>query len=192
MSFKFTIGGLISQNVKPLLFNPIENDQETVNKYSYLGTPVFSNLEIKGGQYLDNDGETVIFDGIRLDTCLLEVSVDKNIIRTPIDGRDGTVKQFINLGDYVINVQGIIIGTTEAVNGGFEVTDTGRVPEEEIRKLNEIFKVPQELEIVSEFLDFFDISTVVIEGGSFGQREGFRDSVYFGFSMLSDRPIELK
>lgn len=190
--FNFILDNTGFKNLKPKKFDEVDVEQEAVKKYSYLGTPVFSNLEIPAGQYKDNNGETIVFDGIRIDTVLFDVSIEKNIVRTPINGRDGTVKQYISLGDYSIACQGIIIGETDAVNAGFSVKETNLVPELEIRKLNAIFKVPQEIEVISEFLDFFDISTVVIQGGGFSQREGFRDSVYFSFGMLSDTPIELK
>lgn len=188
----FIINGLGVQLLKPNLFNVENQEEELTDRASFLGTPVFSNLEIPAGQYRNNQGEVVPFDGIRIDTVLFDVSIEKNIVRTPINGRDGTVKQYISLGDYAINCQGIIIGETDATTAGFDVSRTNTVPEAEIRKLNEIIKVPQEIEIVSEFLDFFDISTVVIQGGGFSQREGFRDSIYFSLGLLSDAPIELK
>jgi hypothetical protein len=190
--FNFDLQNLGIQNLKPKLFNVPENDQEEAFKFSFLGTPVYSNLEIPAGQYKDNQGRVVEFEGIRLDTVLFDVSIDKNIVRTAINGRNGTVKQFISMGDYAINVQGVIIGKTQANNASFDVEQTGTVPEEEIRKLNQIINCPQEIEVISEFLEFFEISTVVVEGGGFSQREGFRDSVYFSFGMLSDTPIELK
>jgi len=173
-------------------FDKPDVELEKINKYSYLGTPVFSNLEIPAGQYKNLNGETIQFDGIRLDTVLFDVSITKNIIKTAINGVDGTIKQFISMGDYEINAQGLIIGETSADNGGFSVNETNRVPESEIRKFNEIIRVPQEIEIISEFLDFFDISTIVIEGANVGQREGFRDSYYFSFGMISDTPVELR
>lgn len=189
---RFTVENLGVQALKPKLFTPQDGEQEEAAKFSYLGTPVFSNLEIPAGEYIDNDGNTIPFDGIRLDTVLFDISLEKNIVRTPINGRDGTVKQFISLGDYQINCEGIVIGESDADSAGFSVIETGAVPEGEIRKLNAIFKVPQEIEVISEFLDFFDISTVVIQGGNFAQREGFRDSVFFSCGMLSDTPVELK
>jgi len=189
---QFIVTGLGVQLLKPNLFDVESIDQEATDRVSFLGTPVFSNLEIPAGQYRDNQGQIVPFDGIRIDTVLFDVSIEKNIVRTPINGRDGTVKQYISLGDYSISCQGIIIGETDAANAGFDVSRTNVVPEAEIRKLNEIIKVPQEIEIVSEFLDFFDVSTVVIQGGGFSQREGFRDSIYFTLGMLSDAPIELR
>ena len=189
---RFITTGLGVQLLKPQLFDVESVPNEESDRISYLGTPVFSNLEIPAGQYKNLKGEVIPFDGIRIDTVLFDVSIEKNIVRTPINGRDGTVKQYISLGDYAISCQGILIGSSDAVNSGFDVDETNIVPELEIRKLNEIMRVPQEIEVVSEFLDFFDISTVVIEGANFSQREGFRDSIYFSLGMLSDAPIELK
>jgi hypothetical protein len=190
---RFLASGLGVQLIKPALFGSFDSiPNEETNKMSYLGTPVYSNLEIPAGEYKSLKGETIPFDGIRIDTVLFDINIEKVIVRTPINGRDGTVKQYISLGDYAISCQGIIIGESDATNAGFDMTETNVVPEAEIRKLNEIMKVPQEIEVVSEFLDFFGVSTVVIEGASFGQREGFRDSVFFSCGMLSDTPIELK
>jgi len=191
---KFAIKGGGIQLLKPLLFTPQEAAPEETTRNSYLGTPVYSNLEIPSGNYKDNDGNIVPYEGIRIDTVLFDVSIEKNIVTTPINGRDGTVKQFISMGDYQINVQGILTGTTTEGNGSFTVANTYEdyVPEEEIRKLNELIKIPTSLEVYSEFLDFMDISTVVIQGGNIAQREGFRDSVYFSLGFLSDAPIELK
>ena len=189
---QFNISGLGVSIINPRVFRSDLPNEEVTERISYLGTPVFSNLEIPSGQYVNNEGEVVNYDGIRIDTVLFEVSIEKNIVRTPINGRDGTVKQYISLGDYSISCQGIIIGESDASNSGFDVSRTDVVPEAEIRKLNEIFKIPSEIEIFSEFLDFFDISTVVIQGGNFAQREGFRDSIYFNLGMLSDAPVELK
>jgi hypothetical protein len=190
--FKFLIKNLALGYIKPKVFNAEIVDSETSDKSSYLGTYVFSNLEIPAGEYKDNDGKTIKFDGIRIDTVLFDVGIAKNIVLTAINGHDGTIKQFINLSDYDIKASGIIIGQSDASNAGFDVKNTNAVPEIEIRKFNAIAKVPQEIEVISEFLDFFDISTVVITNASFSQREGFRDSVLFNFSMLSDRPVELK
>lgn len=189
---KFITTGLGVQLVKPKLFTVDSVEDENAYKMSYIGTPVYSNLEIPAGEYRSLQGDVIAFDGIRIDTVLFDVNIEKNIIRTAISGRDGTEKQYISLGDYAINCQGILIGESDATNSGFSVEKTDRVPEAEIRKLNEIMRVPQEVEIISEFLDFFDISTVVIEGADFGQREGFRNSIYFSLRMLSDTPIELK
>lgn len=194
-NYKFDLTTIGLQNyVKPKIFSINDNEEEEIaDKKSYLGTPVFSNLEIPAGRYETDKGDVIEFEGIRLDTVLFDITLEKNIVRTPINGLNGTVKQFISDGDYQIGVQGIITGgSTQTESGGFHSYMSLHVPEEEIRKINAILKVPQEIEVISEFLDFFDISTVVIQGGGIAQKEGSRDTLFFNCGMLSDTPIELK
>jgi hypothetical protein len=193
-NFKFDLTNLGFQNLKPKVFSTSDNDlDEVADKQSYLGTPVFSNLVIPAGQYKTDEGVLIDFEGIRLDTVLFDITLPKNIVKTAINGQNGTVKQFIGLLDYEINVQGIITGgSSQTESGDFTTFMSLGAPEEEVRKLNAILKVPQEIEVVSEFLDFFDISTVVVEGGRIAQKEGSRDVLYLNMGLLSDTPIELK
>lgn len=190
--YNFNLANLGLENVNVREFEAPQGEAQEAARFSYLGTPVYTSLVIPSGQYIDNEGQTIAFEGVRIDTVLMDVSLEKNIVRTPINGRNGTVKQFIGLGDYAVNVQAIINGTSSEVSGGFTVENTNQIPEEEIRKLNAILQVPQEIEIISEFLDFFDISTVVIEGGNIAQREGYFDSFILSMGLLSDTPVELR
>ncbi len=166
--------------------------EEAFDKRSLFGTPVYSNLEIPAGQYTDFDGNVINYEGVRLDTVIFDVSQERNIIRTAVSGKAGTVKQFIADGDYVINCQGLITGESFKTNSGFGVQAVAGVPEEEIRKLKIICSVPKEIEVISSFLDFFDITTVVIMAPTFAEKEGVRTEVFFACSMISDNPIELK
>lgn len=191
-TYNFILDNLGLGILKPKPFIKPDYDEPTPSKYSYLGTPVFSNLEIPSGNYRDNEGVLIEYEGVRIDTVLLEVTPTKNVVKTAVSGRDGTVKQYISMGDYEIKATGIIVGQSDASNAGFDVSYTNDVPEIEVRKLDAIFKIPEAIEIVSEFLDFYGISTVVIEAASFAQREGFRDSILFNFTLVSDSPIELK
>lgn len=188
--------GFAANRLKAEIFrqNINQDPEPEADLRSYLGTPVYSNLIIPSGQYRNNENQVISYSGIRLDTILFEVIPTKNIIRTAINGTDrGTVKQYISLGDYEIRGSGILTGSSFETAGGqeFNVERLEDVPELEIRKLNEIFKVPQEIEVVSEFLDFFGISTVVVQSMGIAQIEGYRDSLLFNIDMLSDTPIEL-
>jgi hypothetical protein len=173
-------------------FGNAEPEEEQFDKTSIFGTPIYSNLEIPAGEYVDLDGNPVQYEGVRIDTLMFDVSLEKNVVRTQISGRNGTIKQFISDGDFVINCTGIITGRSSAENNGFSVSTVVGAPEEEIRKLKAICSVPREIEVVSEFLDFFDITTVVIVAPSFAQKEGSRGEIFFQMQMYSDTPIELK
>lgn len=167
-------------------------DFESFDKRSLFGTPVYSNFEIPAGEYTTLKGETISYEGVRIDTVLFDLTQERNIVRTQLSGVNGTIKQFISDGDFVINCQGIIVGKSIAENAGFSMAAITGAPEEELRKLKKIISIPKEIEIISSFLDFFDISTVVISAPSFAEKEGSRGEVIFGFQMYSDNPIELK
>lgn len=154
------------------------------------GLPIFTNLEFEFGNYQDlNTGEVIQYNPVRLDTVLMTVSMTKNVITTPIQGRSGTVKEFVNDGDFEIDVKGVLIGEGQR-----------EYPEQQMEELIRILTVPDTLEITSEYLTNFGvispggvegISQVVITDFNFPQREGFRNAQLFQFKMLSDTPIEL-
>ena len=76
---------------------------------SYLGTPVFSNLDFIGGSYKNLQGEQIEYEDLRIDTVLFDVSQQKNVVTTEIQGRNGTIKEYISDGDFAINISGLIV-----------------------------------------------------------------------------------
>lgn len=168
--------------------DPDEN--APTDQVSYLGTPVFSNLLFKPGEYKNKDGDPVEFGNIlknekneffRVDTVLIDVSQQKQIIKTNIQGVAGTVKEYISKGDYQLTIRGALVDP----NGQ-------RYPEEQVQQLKEYLEAETALEVASRFLDdIFDIQTIVIESFTFPQLEGSQNVQLFEVSAVSDDPIEL-
>lgn len=107
---------------------------------------------------------TLIFrkeDGSELEItdAVAAVSRERRIVCTDLVGRDGTVKEYINEGDWAVN---IVVGV-QAVRGGV-ITDD--YPEEELRRLREFLDEKKPLEVHSTFLDIFDITKIVIKSYS--------------------------
>ena len=73
----------------------LENGKAPV---SMLGTPVFADM------ILQNDSKGSL--KLQLLWVLLEVTQTKIIIKTPVQGRNGTVKEYISDGDYIVNIRG--------------------------------------------------------------------------------------
>ena len=183
-------------------FESFEFNEDEPDAISYLGTPIFDQLTIKGGNffeiddinkenpipYPDEDGADGF--GLVIPSVIIEVTQTKNIITTAIQGRNGTVKEFVSDGDFAITLTGLIIGRNE--NG--EVKDIGNVfPSDDIKKLITICKVPDVLTLKSTFLnDLFGINEVVVTDYNIPQREASRDMQPFQISMLSDVPIDLE
>lgn len=103
-------------------------------------------------------------DGAELEIsdAVAAVSRERRIVCTALTGRDGTVKEYINEGDWAVN---IVIGV-QAVRGGV-ITDD--YPDEELRQLREFLDEKKPLEVYSAFFDIFDITKIVIKSYSASQ-----------------------
>ena len=179
-----------------------EVDENT--PFSYLGTPILDPFTFNGGNFerRNESGEIVSVPfpdergakgvGLTIPTAIIEVNQVKNIITTPIQGRDGTVKEYISKGDYMITVTGIINGQMDEQTG--EVRDIGNVyPTADVQKLISICEVPDSLDVTSDFLGMFlkEDSKVVITDYNIPQQIGVRNFQTFTINMLSDTPINL-
>ena len=171
---------------------------------SQLGTPVFDEVIIKGGEYFElrdiKKENPVPFEGVLLQTVLLEATQTKNIITTTIQGRNGTIKEFISDGDLIVTMTGVLVGESRLDENSEvgTIVQTGNVyPNIDMAKLITICKIPASIEIISGFLSrFTDFENVdqryVITDYSFSQREGTRNLQPFQITMLSDVAIDLE
>lgn len=188
---KFILKGAAVDATKGILYRKREFDEDIpLDGRSMLGTEVFTNLTFKAGSFIPlGGGVPIAYEKLRLDTVLMTVSQTKNIIRTPIQGKSGTIKEYVADGDFEIDVSGIIVSEGE-----------NTYPTDEVEALMELFSIPDSLKITSEFLDHFGvivpkgmagISEVVITNFNFPQTKGMRNSQLFTCKMISDTPIEL-
>ena len=153
------------------------------NVRSVLGTPVFSNLEIRDGSYKigNRKGSYTGFNTKHknpLNTVLFDISMTKNIVKTPLQGVNGTVKEYISDGDFAVNIKGYLVGQGLSY------------PEQELNALIKIIKAPIALKMDSWLLKAFGIYELVIEDYSIPATE-YMNLQYFELKCLSDLPIEL-
>jgi len=148
---------------------------------SQLGNFVFSNLEFPGPiKYTDPiTGRIIRVEATTIETVLFNVSQTKNIITTPIAGRNGTVKEYISDGDFNINIKGVLT----APNGVY--------PKNEVDNLINILRAPQSIKISSWFLSMFGIYDAVVSDFNIVQIEGSQSYQPFQINLMSDEPIEL-
>ena len=148
---------------------------------STLGTPIFCDVTLKGGQYTDNvTGKVVSFPEIRFETILVTIDFAARIVKTDIQGRNGTIKEYIGEDDAKISFQGIICGSN------------GHYPALEVSKLNEWRKAPIAKGVVSTYLQNLGISDIVVEDISLPQIAGGYSYQTFTINCISDYPIEAK
>jgi hypothetical protein len=145
-----------------------------------LGTPVMANLVLKGDSYIDENGVTKVFDTVEFDTVLLTVNQTKNIKETQIQGRAGTIKEYIGLGDFEVTINTILTGT----NGHF--------PIEDLTTVKNLLAAPISIKVTSWYLQLFDIDYIVIKSYDISQVEGAYSIQPLTINAASDNEVKIK
>lgn len=146
------------------------------------GQPIFDNIFIEAVNYIEP--QTNQRRSIRqqyLSTALIEVNLPKNIVKTQVQGRNGTVKEYISNDDYQITINGAVISPYPDVP-----------PSQEVQVLRELAEAPVSVQMYSNFLGYFKIVTVVIESFTARQIEGTRNAIGFTMQCVSDEPFEIQ
>lgn len=152
-------------------------DISPILRKSKLGNAIFSDLAFDAIT-LPN-GEAI--KHIPVDIALFTVNRNKNIVVTPISGRDEDVIEYLSKKSFTINIKGIING------------DNGRYPQEEVESLIKYLEANVALPITSFYLNsLFSVYNVVVTDYSLAQDEGFYSRQKFEINCISDAPVELK
>ena len=145
---------------------------------SKLGTAVMSDLDIDP---LKDSGVSYI----QIPTVLFTVNQKKNIITTSVQGRNGTVKEYISDGDFTINVKGVLVGDNgKYPRVGFPSGTKGGV--NSVEDLTALFKLNRSVTVNSWYLRQFGITEMVITDYNFPQNEGEYSVQPFEFNAISD------
>ncbi|AZA52932.1 DUF6046 domain-containing protein [Chryseobacterium sp. G0201] len=130
--------------------------------------------------------------------CIITVNQEKNIVSTALQGRDGTIKEYISKGDFNISIMlGIVnyadIYIPNVITGlATEATyASAEYPLERIREFHEILASDETLSISSAFLSIFKIESAVVKSYALEQ-ETFGNRQSIKIEMLSDYPYEIQ
>lgn len=160
------------------LSKPPNKDKELYK--SSLGTPVVTDLTLKGGSYTSVGGQKITFNDIKFALVLISVSQSKRIVETEIQGSDaGDVIEYIGMSNYQININGIFSG------------GNGHYPIEDVNALHQLLKAPVAINVVSTYLGNLDIFNIVVKDFALGQDPGGYSQQAFSIQAISDTPVEL-
>ena len=142
---------------------------------SDLGTLMYDNLKLTIKEEGENDTT------LTLNSIQFIVSQSRNIVKTQISGRNGTIKEYNNDGDFIIRCAAKLTNT-----------DGRLFPEDDLNSFVRIAKSESEIDVISRILnDNFRIDTVVIEDYTVSPSTGASD-VRLDFVMLSETPFDVK
>lgn len=175
--------------IRPLAIrdNPYEgkvdqsDDRDPELYKSALGTPVVIDLTFESVTYTDFiQNRQITTEEIRLQTVLCSVDRPSIIVKTQIQGRNGTVKEYISKDDFQISINGIIAG------------ENGQYPEAAALAIQRMCEAPVPIPVVSRFLNGIGIYNIVVEGYSLPQVAGGISRQDFTITAISDEPLELQ
>jgi len=157
-----------------------EVEDQEVGRSRLLNTPIYSDITFNSGSYVDQNGLTQTYQSLNIELVLLSVMNTKNIIETTLQGRNGTVKEYISDGDYQIKIEGKLFGR-----------GANNYPQEDVQKLLSICLAPQAINVTSTFLKMFNVEDIVIKSYTIDQQEGMRNCQPFTLNCVSDYPLIL-
>jgi hypothetical protein len=117
---------------------------------------------------------------LRYEAVLITVNQAKKIVKTEIQGREGTVKEYIGMDDYAVQVNGVITASN------------GRHPATEISDLKKMLDAPIPIGVACAYLQNLNIMSMVVESYELGQQPGGYSYQQFSITFVSDVPQELR
>ena len=89
----------------------VKNKDIELNGSDWIGVPTLTSLAF---EYKDKR--------VELYECIITINQEKNIVTTPLQGRDGTIKEYISDGDFTISVDAAVCGYVINQNGEADFT----------------------------------------------------------------------
>lgn len=164
---------------------PFEASEHISNE----GEPTLSELrELEGQTWLTTLKITHGAKSFTFEECLISINMEKNIVTTALQGRNGTIKEYISDGDYNITVDAGV-STYQVQNEENEIDIS--YPIDAVKELQELLALPEALEVQSDFLDIFGIDSTVVKSFSL-QQETHSNRQSINIQMLSDRAYEIR
>lgn len=117
-------------------------------------------------------------EGLILESAVCSISRSKNIVITELQGRDHSVKEFINGGDFEISVSGIIC------------TPGYGYPLEAVKDFHSYMDQNKSMRIIHEVLNELGVFDIVITGYEL-PKTPYSNCQLYSFNAVSDLPIEL-
>lgn len=133
------------------------------------GMPLFQPMT-----FLGEDGQ----DDFLLESAVLDISRTKNIVTTVLQGRDTSVDEFVNNGDWEMSVSGIICA------------NEARYPLAEVLEFQKFMNLNTSIKIEHELLNGLGVYEIVIKSQDFKKTPSINLQTY-SFTAKSTMPLPL-
>ena len=146
-----------------------------------LGLPVFMQVNFHAAR---NPATAVTANGLALLDPIVTVGQAMNVVKTAIQGRRGTVKEYIGQDDYAVTIRAILATDPKADN-------RFAYPLPEVKALRALVELGVALPVSGFLLDTYGINSLVVVNVKYESLPGFVNLQAYEIECLSDEPIEL-
>lgn len=167
-----------------------EQDDPDLSSEAYLGTIINRDYiygsiifgDMPPGQaalsWVDQFGVNRSLPRIPIAVAIINADVPKNVVITDIQGRDGSVKEYIGTGDVTCTIDCEV--PLPMGNGGVDIISN---------ELYSLFTCPYAIPITNYFLNAMGVTHIVITRYSSPQKRGEYSNLYFTVQAVQDIPI---
>lgn len=122
---------------------------------------------------------------------IIQLSLSKNIVKTPLAGSDFTFKEIISANDYRINIKGFLKNNSGVQVGNIKMA-ANTYPIPELRELIALSRLNTSLRVVNDLFSYYNIELMVIEKISYPFVAGSVNYIPYEIQAISDENIELE
>lgn len=140
-------------------------------KAAWGGVPLWQPVTFQATEVNEKD--------LLLDSAVVSWNLPRNIVKTNLQGKDGTVKEFISNSDYSISINGIICSNKAAY------------PLDQVVELDKFCKKKSSIKIVHEVLNAIGVFEIVIDSYD-APKSPYINCQQYSIMCSSDSPIELR
>lgn len=125
---------------------------------------------------LEHKGKT-----LEIPLAIISITGEKSIVKTPMPGRRGSVKELISVDDAKISITGLFMSAD------------GSYPEMAVSEMNDLIQVNESIKLVSALSDLLlaPEDRVVIQSWDFPPTPGVEDAQAIKLELVSDSPFVL-
>jgi hypothetical protein len=176
--FGLNYNTLFRYKMDPESFNKMklkQIEQQSLPQSSLFGLPIFNNI------YLSiQDSANNIFKHINLDCAFITVNQTKNMVKTPISGYRGTIKEILSILDYDVKIEGIFSGDDY---NSYDKVDNKLNDNDVFKSLVDICNYAGDVSIQNDFLiNKFGINTISIDEVEFSQSHDYSNLIFYTIS----------
>lgn len=127
--------------------------------------------------WIDNNGQTQTMPELVIASAIINATPTKSIVKTNIQGRDGSIKEYIGMDDVDMNIECVI--NLKPNQARLDI----------MRQLNLLYSAPTAVPITNYYLNTLGVDYIVINNIQWSQKPGEYSNLYFTINASSDMPV---